>query len=141
MKKMIMVCLLLSVSIAAYLSFSFNDVKILDEYDFSEGDWKLVKGYYNDSVEFVISDLSELEKLKDEWVLNDTEKNFATTGGYQVHLLKNNAAVFSMDLIIDGKEDIDRCGILYHSKEETLAFKNLHWLQKGNWRREVVKSH
>jgi hypothetical protein len=136
MKKRVVIT---GVAILVYNLFYPKAIRVLDEFDLSNGEWKLIKGYHSDSVQYVITDVSELERLKDEWVLSPTDRHFATTGGYNVELYKNGERVFYMDLIIDSKEDRVKSGILYHSSRETLAFRNLLWLNKGNWQREVLK--
>ncbi len=138
-ERVFITCIVVLVAIVVYNLFYPKAIRILDECDFSEGDWKLIKGYNSDSVQYVIIDASELERLKDEWVLSPTDRRFATTGGYTVELYKNEERVFYMDLIIDSKEDWVKSGVLHHSSRETLAFRNLLWLNKGNWQREVLK--
>lgn len=123
-----------------YKVFRPENVRILEEFEFSNGDWKLTKGYSGDSVQYVITDRAELEKIKDEWVLTATDRNFATTGGYNILLYKDGERVLFMDLIIDTEQDYFKPGILYHSGIGTLAYPNLLWLKKGHWKREVKRN-
>ncbi|MDA8930980.1 hypothetical protein N9J07_06325, partial [Bacteroidia bacterium] len=58
------------VSLALFRFLYPKDVRVLDEFDFSQGEWKLQKGYHWDNTQYVITDPLELESLKDEWVLS-----------------------------------------------------------------------
>ena len=111
----------------------YGKVKILDEFDFSQNEWLLVEGYQGDSVQYIIYDPSKLESLKDNWVLCNTDRNFATTGGYCVYMYKNQERVLTMDLIIDGPADKLKSGILAHYQIGTLSYNDLDWLEEGQW--------
>jgi len=111
----------------------YGKVKLLDEFDFSQNEWLLVKGYDGDSVQYIISDPLKLESLKDDWVLCNTDRNFATTGGYVVTLYENKTIVMTLDLIIDNSSDLLVGGILAHYQRGALVYNNLDWLKEGGW--------
>jgi hypothetical protein len=140
MKKLLgIVAVLGIVSFAIFRFLYFNDVRVLEEFDFSEGEWKLQKGYYRDSIQYIITDNIELQSLKDVWVLSSADRNFATTGGYEVSLYSDGKVVLMMDLILDCKADLHETGILAYDKG-TLAYRNLNWLEEGGWRRVIVSN-
>lgn len=135
---------LTSVLLAIIGGYNFlypKDIRILGKFDFSKGSWELSKGYSGDSVRYVITNPKELEKLKNEWVLSSTDRNFATTGGYTIHLTRDRERVLTMDLIKDWRPTLLSPGILAHYHYGTLAYSNLGWLEKGPWQKEVVKPH
>ena len=128
----IVVCLL-------YLIF-FSSIfkqkeKILSTYNFDKGSWFLVKGYSNDSIQYLIDDVKILNELKDKWVLNKSNDNFATTGGYNIELYNDSERVMFMDIINDGWISMNTSGILSNSEYGTLHYSNLRWtnLHKEKW--------
>jgi|GEM_PF-835820 hypothetical protein len=126
------------VSLALFRFLYPKDVRVLEEFDFSQGEWKLQKGYHWDNTQYVITDPLELESLKDEWVLSSADRIFGTTGGYCVSLFHDGKRVFVLDLIIDGEEDLSTPGFLDHNKIGCLQYLNLKWLEKGDWNRVNV---
>lgn len=132
-QKLILVCFVICAVFILRTCCFYGKVKILDEFDFSQNEWLLVKGYHGDSVQYIISDPSKLESLKDNWVLCNTDRNFATTGGYCVYMYKNQERVLTMDLIIDGPADKLKSGILAHYQIGTLSYNDLDWLEEGQW--------
>jgi len=64
MKKLLgIVAVLGIVSFAIFRFLYFNDVRVLEEFDFSEGEWKLQKGYYRESIQYIITDNIELQRF------------------------------------------------------------------------------
>jgi hypothetical protein len=110
-------------------------VKILERYNFNKGLWFIVKGYYNDSIQYVIDDRDILNKLKDKWTLYKSDDNFATTGGYNIELYNDSGRVMLMDIINDGWISKNISGILSNSDYGTLHCNNLRWidLYKDKW--------
>lgn len=142
MKKFSVILAVLGiVSFALIRLLSPNDVRVLEEFDFSQGEWKLQKGYRGDSTQYVITDPLGLENLKDEWVLSSADRIFGTTGGYCVSLFHNGKRIFVLDLIIDGEEDCSKSGFSDHNKIGCLQYLNLNWLKKGNWKRVDVSKN
>lgn len=109
--------------------------QLLKNYDFDKGSWFLVKGHYNDSIQYLIDDVKILNELKDKWVLNKSDDNFATTGGYNIELYKNSERVMFMDIINDGWISMNTSGILSNSEYGTLGYSNLRWtnIYKEKW--------
>ncbi|HYV94539.1 MAG TPA: hypothetical protein VE978_22390 [Chitinophagales bacterium] len=104
-------------------------VKILDRYEFNEGNWLIMKGNESDSIRYVITDAVMLNKLKECWVLFKSGDNFATTGGYTVRLFKDSQQVMFMDMIYGGSWlEQHFSGILSNSDYGTLFYSNLNWL-------------
>lgn len=122
--------LLLGLLIYGYFFTGFfkTKVKILENYDFDKGNWVLMKGIYGDSVQYIITDVNVLNKLKEDWVLYKTEKEFATTGGYNVALYSDKGRMMIMDIINDGWLSRQKSDILYSSDYETLGYSDLNWL-------------
>jgi len=134
-KKSVVLAVLGILSFVLFRFLYSQDVRVLEEFDFSQGEWKLEKGYDGDSIRYVITDPSELENLKNEWVLSSADRIFGTTGGYCVSLFHDGKRVFVMDLIIDGEEDFNESGFLAHNKIGCLEYSDLKWLEKGDWNR------
>jgi len=107
-------------------------VKILERYNFNNGSWFIVKGYYNDSIQYVIDDKDILNKLKDKWTLYKSDDNFATTGGYNIEIYNDSGRVMFMDIINDGWLSINTSGILSNSDYGTLYYNNLIWVNSFN---------
>ena len=73
MKKLLgIVAVLGIVSFAIFRFLYFNDVRVLEEFDFSEGEWKLQKGYYRDSIQYIITD--NIEYLRKESIIQSKTK-------------------------------------------------------------------
>ena len=136
-KISISIVVLLLVTVAFWFYKSTNEVRVLDKYDFHEGEWVLIKGYYGDSIQYIMTDVNALNDLKDDWVLYKSSQNFATTGGYNVGLYHNKSRKMYMDIINDGEWSQSTSGILYHSDLETLEYDNLDWLnaQHEHWKK------
>ena len=79
-RKIILITLsILVIYLVFFRSIFKEEVKILGKYNFDKGNWMLMKGYYGDSIQYIITDKSILKKLKDEWILYKSDENFATT--------------------------------------------------------------
>jgi hypothetical protein len=113
-------------------SIVYPEVKLLDEYNFNEGEWTLKKGNYWDSVQYIITDPNALNKLKDTWVLNksifEKEKPF-TTGGYVVDLYRGTERVLSMDIEYGSGPGELWCP----THGGVLSFGDMNWLESGPW--------
>ncbi len=119
-----------------YTGLFKSKVLILDKYDFDQGKWILLKGYYEDEIQYIITDPAVLNKIKDSWVFYKSDRNFATTGGYIVDLYSETGRAMTMDIINDGWLSRQTSGILYNSDFGTLAYSNLNWLNdySNDWK-------
>ncbi len=126
-KRFLVLLTLIGITTYSFLSDS-KKIAILENYPFNEGNWVLIKGYHRDSIQYAITDEIILDALKQEWILEETSSNFATTGGYVVELFNDGERKMYMDIINDGEMSRASTGILYNSDFGPLSYSNLHWL-------------
>lgn len=137
-KRFLALLTLIAIGITTYSFLSDSKkIAILENYQFNEGNWVLLKGYHRDSIQYAITDKTILDALKQEWILKETSSNFATTGGYVVELFNDGERKMYMDIINDGEMSRASAGILYNSDFGSLRYSNLHWLNshQDHWKK------
>lgn len=108
-------------------------VKVLDKYNFEKGNWILIKGNSEDTMQRVLTYKNDLSKLKDSWILYKLDEEFGTTGGYVVNLYNDTGRVLSMDIIQGSSWESGKLSDQYLG---TLFYNNLYWLnnEKEDWK-------
>lgn len=136
-KRFLVLLTLIAIGITTYFLSDSKKIAILENYQFNEGNWVLLKGYHRDSIQYAITDETILDALKQEWILKETSSNFATTGGYVVELFNDGERKMYMDIINDGEMSRASTGILYNSDFGSLRYSNLHWLSShhDHWKK------
>lgn len=122
--------LLVLIFYLVFINSIFNEkVKILEHHDFDQKKWFLVKGYYKDTLQYVLEDRNTLKLLRAEWVLTKSNDSFGTTGGYNIALYNENGRQMIMDIIY-GSDWLSRniWGELSNSEYGTLDYPNLKWV-------------
>ncbi len=126
-KYYFLIVLILGLGLFFYVRIK-EKVNILENYNFNKGNWFIVKGYADDTVQYVLENKETLNNLKNEWNLSKSDDNFATTGGYNISIYNNSQRIMWMDIINDGLLSRKLPGKLFNSKFGTLTYNNLNWI-------------